>query len=320
MSSSEARLLPEIKTFSDYRRIYRDERVWLPAMQAICDRHGLDKESLAFAPPGTHVVFCVKPELYIKLFSPLWGADYTSERAALHALTGRDLPIPRLVADGQLEGWRYLVLTAVPGIPLGQVWGQIEARDRAHIVCSCGGFSAALHATPIEGLGEIAMDWPAFVAERIEACLEGIREAELGPRWLGAVRSFLDGLPPLFEPGFRPVLLSADVTDEHVLVSERDGHWEFTGFIDFGDAMLGHPLYEFAAPGCCITRGSPELQRALLRGYGFEEGELTQALSDRLMAYTLLHRFVRIPDLLAMFEPTVPANLDELQRMLWSFS
>jgi hygromycin-B 7''-O-kinase len=312
-------LLPEVETLTDYRRIYRDEQVWLPAMRAICDRHGLDESSLAFAPPGTHVVFCVGAELYIKLFSPLWGGDYTSERAALRALTGHDLPIPQLLAEGKVEGWRYLVLTAVPGVPVGQVWEQVGARDREHIVRGCGRFLAALHAAPIEGLAEIATDWPAFVEEQIGACLEGVREADLGPQWLRSVRSFLDGLPPLFEPGFRPVLLSADVTDEHVLVSERDGRWEFTGFIDFGDAMLGHPLYEFAAPGCCITRDSPELQRALLCAYGLAEGELTQALSDRLMAYTLLHRYVKILDLLGMFEPTAPASLDELQRRLWMF-
>jgi hygromycin-B 7''-O-kinase len=312
-------LLPEVETLTGYRRIYRDERVWLPAMRAICDRHDLDESGLVFAPPGTHVVFCVGSELYIKLFSPLLGADYTSERAALRALTGRDLPVPQLLAEGQVEGWRYLVLTAVPGIPLGQVWEQVGARDREHIVRSCGLFLAALHAAPTEGLAEVATDWPAFVEERIGACLEEVREADLGTQWLSSVRSFLHGLPPLFEPGFRPVLLSADVTDEHVLVSERDGRWEFAGFIDFGDAMLGHPLYEFAAPGCCITRDSPELQRALLLSYGFAEGELTETLADQLMAYTLLHRYIRIPDLLEMFKPTVPVDLDDLQRMLWAF-
>jgi hygromycin-B 7''-O-kinase len=313
-------LLPEVKTFADYRRIYRDEGVWLPAMRAICERHGLDVRQLAFAPPGTHVVFCAGPDLYLKLFSPLWGADYAAERAVLRALADRpDLLVPHLVAEGQIEGWPYLVLTAVRGVPLGQVWGRMGARDRVQVVQDCGRFLAALHATPTEGLGEIATDWPRFVQARREACLEQVREADLGSRWLDAVRAFLDGLPPLYEPGFRPVLLCADVTDEHVLVGERAGRWAFTGYIDFGDAMLGHPLYEFAAPGCCLTRGLPELQRALLCAYGFEEGELTQTLSDRLMAYTLLHRYIRISDLLGMFGPAVPADLDELQRMLWLF-
>ena len=50
-------LLPQVEILDEYRRIYRKEAVWLPAMVEICDRHGLDSTLLAFAPPGSHVVF-----------------------------------------------------------------------------------------------------------------------------------------------------------------------------------------------------------------------------------------------------------------------
>jgi hypothetical protein len=52
-------LLPCIETHDDYVRIYRDERIWLSALRAICQRHGLNAAALEFAPPGTHVVFRV---------------------------------------------------------------------------------------------------------------------------------------------------------------------------------------------------------------------------------------------------------------------
>jgi hypothetical protein len=91
-----------------------------------------------------------------------------------------------------------------------------------------------------------------------------------------------------------------------------------TGLIDFGDAMLGHPLYEFAVPGCCITRGSPALQRALLCAYGFAEQDLDRDLADQLLAYMLLHRYIQVSDLLDMLDPNVPATLKGLQRVLWS--
>jgi hygromycin-B 7''-O-kinase len=140
----------------------------------------------------------------------------------------------------------------------------------------------------------------------------------LNKRWTREVRDFFAGLPPLFEPGFEPVLLSADVTDEHILVGQREGRWEVTGYIDFGDAMLGHPHYEFAAPGCSIARGSPPLQRAMLRAYGYSDTELNGELVMRLMAYTLLHRFINVPELLKLFDHR-SMTFEGLCRLLWAF-
>ena len=314
-------LLPNVRTEEDYRLIYRDADVWLPAMRVICQRHGLDATQLEFAPPGTHVVFQVRPDRYIKLFAPPWRKDFVPEWLVLRRLSEQlDLPVPRLVAEGTVEDWPYVIVTAVEGVPLCKVWHSMDLSDREHIAASCGGLMAALHAVPTKGLEAIAVDWPTFVESQIQGCTEHLIRSGLDEGWMRAVLEFLDNLPPLFEPGFRPVLLSADVTDEHILVSQRGGRWELAGFLDFGDAMLGHPHYEFVAPGCCVTRGSPRLQRAMLLAYGYSEDQLDRTLARQLMAYTLLHRFVNVPDLLALFGSQRPASFEDLQQELWSFS
>ena len=273
---------------------------------------------LELAPPGTHVVFRVA-DLYVKLFAPPWREDFTPEQLVLGQLSDcSDLPVPRLVAKGEIEGWPYIVITAVEGMPLCQVWDAMETPDRTHIAARCGELMAAIHATPVEGLEAIAADWPALVKKQTNNCHERLARHGLNERWIGDILAFLTDSPPLFKPGFRPVLLSADVTDEHVLVSQRGGRWELTGFIDFGDAILGHPYYEFAAPGCCITIGLPEMQRTMLLAYGFSAAQLDEALARRLTAYTLLHRFVRIPDILARLD-SKPAGFREFRESLWSF-
>jgi hygromycin-B 7''-O-kinase len=295
--------------------------VWLPAMRAICERHGLDAAQLAFAPPGSHVVFRCGPELYIKLFAPLWRRDYLPERLVLDRFSGQSAwPVPRLVYEGEIEDWPYLIVTAVEGVPLNEVWDAIEMPHREHIAARCGAFMAWLHSTPTPGLEALATDWPAFVENQVQSCGNALRQSDLDKRLVDSALEFLDDLPSLLELDFQPVLLCADVTDEHVLVSKRDGRWKLTGYIDFGDAMLGHPYYEFVAPGCCITRGSPRLQRAMLLGYGFTEDQLDEQLSEKLMAYTLIHRFIDIPYLLTLFEAQQLTNLPALQRALWSFS
>jgi len=164
------------------------------------------------------------------------------------------------------------------------------------------------------------VDWPAFVERQVQACASKLAQSDLDERLARSTLEFLDRLPLLFEPDVQPVLLSADVTDEHVLVGKRGGRWELTGYIDFGDAMLGPPYYDFVAPGCSITHASPRLRRAMLLGYGFSEGQLDERLSERLMAYTLVHRFIDVPYLLTLFGSQQLASLYDLSRALWSFS
>jgi len=312
-------LLPDINTIEDYRAIYRDVNTWLPAMRAICQRHGLDETQLEFAPPGSHVVFKVKPELYIKLYFAPWRRDFVTERLVLNKLSEQPLPIPRIVFEGEIEGWPYIIVTAVEGIPLYQVWQTIPVSDKQRIAAQCGELISALHTIETKGLEAIAVNWPAFVEDQIKGCIDQLNRANLGDEWTRSVMEFLGDIPSLLEPDFHPVLLSADVTDEHVLVSRYEGGWEMTGFIDFGDSMLGHPYYDFAAPGCCITRSSPDLQRAMLVAYGYSTDQLNEALSEKLMAYTLIHRFINIPDLLSLFDSNQPRNLDELRNELWAF-
>jgi aminoglycoside phosphotransferase (APT) family kinase protein len=215
-----------------------------------------------------------------------------------------------------VEGWPYIVITAVRGVPLCQVWAGLSATERLAIVRQCGAFIAWLHTVPLAGLDAIAIDWPAFAARQSQNRVKQVENAGLSPSWIASIREALDRIVCESEADNRRVLLSADVTDEHIMVERRGGSWHLAGYIDFGDAMLGHPLYDFSAPGCSIVRGAPELARALLLGYGYAAGDLNQNLSERLTAYMLLHRYVTVTDLLALF-PESSRSLAELQHCLW---
>jgi len=274
--------------------------------------------------------------LYIKLFARPWREDFVPERLVLGRLSeGFDIPTPHLVAEGKIEDWPYLIMTAVDGVPLCKVWDVIDRPNREYITAHCGELMATLHAVPTKGLEAIATDWPAFVEARIQARLEDLArmarateadsERALDARWIRDLHVFLRSLPPLFDPGFEAVLLSADITDEHFLVTQREDRWALTGFIDMGDAMLGHPLYEFIAPGCLIARGHNHLLRTMLRAYGYTDAQLTPLLTRQLMAYTLVHRYVNLRDLVDLLGLQYLMHTDcvhplaELERALWSF-
>lgn len=293
-------MLPTITSKAEYRALYMDSATWLPAMETICERHGLDASELRREPPGTHIVYRVGSRI-LKLFCTFWGDDLISERAVLRGHRG--LQTPQIVAEGELEGWPYLIMTAMPGKPVNEVWDGLSMAEKRSILEHVGAFMRALHAqAPIS---ELETDWTQFLAERVSHWEEHHQPDEGWREWIR------DRVCAFHEPSFAPVLLNADITDEHVLVERRDGQWQFAGVIDFGDAMMGHPHYEFVAPLVCLTIGEPVLSRTLVESYGMD---LTPALADRLTTYCLLHRFARLGDMLARCPVS---NGPELHRALW---
>jgi hygromycin-B 7''-O-kinase len=82
--------------------------------------------------------------------------------------------------------------------------------------------------------------------------------------------------------------------------------------------MLGSPEYEFVAPGFLFA-GQPSLRRAMLLAYGLDPSELTPALSRRLTAYILLHEFIDITQVDALFPGHPPQDMDGLLQVAWSF-
>jgi hygromycin-B 7''-O-kinase len=311
--------MPEVETLDDYRAIYHRDDVWRPAIDEIRSRHGISGEACRRGPDGTHVVYFSGESHVVKLFVPLFERDFEAERLVAGRLGGRlGLTTPEILYDGEIGGWRYLVMTRVPGRPLKEVWSRTADTDRRGVVVTIGETIAQLRALSVAGLDELAVDWTAFVRRQIETGAD----RQIGSRvtWDPAVEipAYLRSVPELPSEHFEPVLLLADMTDEHVLVTEHGGSWRAVSYVDFGDAMVGHPDYELVAPGLTVAAGDGRLLRALLVAAGYPESRLNEALGRRLMAYTLLHRYVRLDDILTLVPRAREAgSLEELARTLW---
>jgi hygromycin-B 7''-O-kinase len=295
-----ASLLPNLPSPAEYRGVHTDGSVWLPAVAAICRRHGLDANNLERQAAGTHVVFRSGSRM-VKLYAPFWLEDFTAEHAALQPLRG--LPTPELVAQGEIEGWPYLVMTVVPGVPAEEIWPDLTDADRIDLARQLGRLMRRLHLQ--DPVAELATDWDAFLGERISGA-EEFHAA--GEPWHAWIRRRLTGFQ---EPPFSPVLLHADITADHALLSRTAQGWRITGLIDFGDAMMGHPFYEFIAPLAFYGFGDPPVSKALLEGYGLD---LTPEVADRLTTYCLLHKFGRIGVFLARHPA---ADGAAFHRALW---
>lgn len=312
-------LLPEPGDVADYARLRSRSDLWLPALRAVCGRHGLDAGSLEpFGPAGTHVTFAAGRGHVVKLFARFWPHDFAVESACAERVAGLGVDVPEVVASGELEGWPYLVLRRLAGERLDRAWPRLDARSRAAVAADLGAFAARLHAIVPDDLAALPSDWDGFVREQRGRCVERHRAHGADAAWLAAVPGFLDRAAG-GKHGARRVLLHADLCDDNLLVREAGGRARLGAVLDFADARLGDPEYEFAGPSLFLSTPDGSLQRACLRAYGYADADLDEALAVRLTGWLLLHCGVHLPDVLAALGGPAPRDPAALARRLWPF-
>jgi hygromycin-B 7''-O-kinase len=311
--------LPHLVNLDEYRAIYHRDELWRPAIGEICHRHGIPAGSCVRGPDGTHIVYYADQSHVIKLFVPLFREDFDAERVVLRRVVGKlGVVTPTLEFEGKIAGWPYIVMSRLAGRTLGEVWEAVEPGNRLEIVGQIGELIARTWRFPTDGLAALTVDWPAFVARQAAGAVERHAGDRVGQELLDRIPAYLASVRPLLVNGFEPVLLFSDITDEHVLVSEVDGAWVVSGYVDFGDAMLGQRDYELVAPALDIALGDRDLLVALLRGSGYSDSDFTEAFRHRMMAYTLIHRYLRLSDVLeAVPEAGGARSPEELADFFW---
>jgi hygromycin-B 7''-O-kinase len=294
-------MLPAVPDIAAWRILRRDAATQRPAFEAIAARHGLVASELSFLDKGTHFVWATRSSV-IKLFVPLWIEDASLETTLLEMVAGTTLPVPHLEAQGELDGWPYVVMSRVPGENLGIAWRTLDDGGRSRLAGHLGEAMAELALLPRQPLEARAITQDALIAERLERILVDQRDRGGDEALELELRTFLAQLPQLMPA--ESVVLHADLTDDNVLVSGD----RITGIIDFADAFVGPWTYELAAPACFVTRGSSAHRDAMIRGRGFEP---THELIATTRAWAVLHRFGSVARMMQdAGVTTLPAFLD----------
>lgn len=307
---------PRAETVEDFRELSRSDPRVVAGAGALCRELGLGDATLFEA--GSLPVFAAGDAHVLKLYPPCFAHECGHERSVLSKLHGA-LPLrtPRVVASGEVDGWRHLVMERIPGRPLDGLWPSLSPSERVRLAGGLGRFLRALHAVDAGDLTDARVDWPRFLREQAERCVEVQRRRSLAPRWLEQIPSFLAGTE--LAPVTRPVLLHTEVMRAHVFAVRETAGWSLSGVVDFEPAMVGAAEYEFASVGVFLTCGSGPALRALLLAYGYGESELGLPLQRRLMAYTLLHRYSNLRWYLERLPPgDGTSTLDALAARWWA--
>lgn len=292
-------ILPVIRDFDDYREVHSQAGIWAPALQVICERHRLPAAEFEHAAVGSHVIFLCPGKVAIKLYAPVFPEDYGTERLVL-PLADRhiNLDTPAILGEGELEGWPYYILSWVGGIPLEDIWPELGRETKDSLATEIGELIAAWHRIPIDGLEPLQIDWDGFIEDQISDFVMTGQEKGASDEWLAILQMYIRDRASLLADD-PVVLLNADFTGEHLIVSERNGALHLTGLLDFADSMVGAATYDFVAPGIDVMVGDCRAQQAMLKGYG-QGTEPSVAMRHRLMLWTLLHRFADVSQLLSL--------------------
>lgn len=290
-----------------------------PAVEEIGRRHGLTVLPPRRHDDGSKPVLATGPGHVIKLYPPDLRVSADRECTALTALAGRlFLPTPAVVAEGELEGWRYLVLERLAGENLRRVAPHLPDPTLWKIAEYLGIAVAQLHEMPAEWI-EGSAEWESELVHLRESCVERQEANGLAREWLDAIPEFLDSVDLAAVSEVRHGPLHTEIMREHVLVGKDGSGWRAIGWVDFERAMIGPPEYDFAGVGIFFSEGDSRILRAFLQGYGLEPGHADREFRRRVMAYALLHRHSNLHWFLerAPLELATPC-FDTLADFWWS--
>jgi hygromycin-B 7''-O-kinase len=319
--------LPPNPTHAEYDALRPNSSLWLQAMTTICQRHNFPAEPLARfgdgtdGEYGTNIVYALGQRHIIKLYPPFWKGLHAAECSTLAHVSGKlSVTTPELLAQGDLDGWPYLIMTRLQGTPLNELWNTLDHPTRLALVLELADLLARLHALPTDTLTGLASTWPAEIEQRVAGCVARHREQGAPEHWLQQIPRFLALAAPLYPPNFHPAIVSGDTHQYHLFVQQYNGQYHLSGFFDFDDACLGFAEYDLAAAALLMLARNPALLRPFLLCYGYPTSALDVALSRRLLAYTLLHRYRPFNWVRADFGDPACTTLDELAQVIYALT
>ncbi|WP_050406009.1 aminoglycoside phosphotransferase family protein [Bradyrhizobium embrapense] len=312
--------LPSITTYDTYRAWRGDTSRWLPVVRDIADGHGLSCDDPHVFSTGTNLVVGLDGDLILKLFPPFLRPQCVSERGALAELRGRlGIPIPELVAEGERDGWPYLVITRLSGTVGSEVWPSLPEAERERVLGEIGAVIAEVQRVPPGSLLAIEPRWEAFMRGQIVQCRARHERLGLPAKFLSSLDDLLRDAAQLIPMDAPPVILTGEYIPENFLLGRRSNGWYVAGLFDFGDVRTGWGEYDLLGPSAFMAAGHPRLVRSLFDGFGIPRSAVNFALKRRLMALMMLHSASDpLRHICIAGWPDRVDDLVQLQELIWS--
>ncbi|MFB9261735.1 aminoglycoside phosphotransferase family protein [Bradyrhizobium erythrophlei] len=311
--------LPSITDYDTYRAWRGDTSRWLPVARDIADGHGLACDALHVFATGTNLVIGLDDGLILKIFPPFLRPQFVSEHAALVALRGRlGIPIPEIVAQGERDGWPYLVITRLSGVLGSDAWPTLPEAQKELVLAEIGAVISEVQRVPPGALLAIEPRWDVLMRGQIAQCRARHQRLGLPQKFLDGLDDLLRDAEALIPMAASPVILTGEYIPENFLLERRGSQWRLAGLIDFGDVRTGWGEYDLLGLSAFMAAGHLRRVRSLFGGFGIARADVTFALKRRLMALMLLHRFSDpLNSICIAGWPDKVDDLVGLQELIW---
>lgn len=244
----------------------------------------------------------------LRVFDRTDRAKWEEESIALAHLERHapELPVPRVLGRGVWGegGEPYLLLSLLPGRPVGRGLPSLDGAAQAKASFAMGDFLARLHATPLPAPGyglwcegaERQADPVAFERDGFErASRRCVREGWLTERLAASAVRFLERRLRAFDPTEPAVFCHHDLHADNVLFTSDGEELRLSGVVDFEHARGRSREYDWVMAlwslpddGTAADYGElGPLRRAFLDGYARLHG-LHAAWRERLLAFEMI--------------------------------
>lgn len=300
----------------EFRLHFKDD-FWNSVAETICRRHKISYNLLLRAEEGESVVFLIEDEFALKIYIPFKDGIVREQKALEIAKTS--LNLPKIVASGEFEGFRYLITTQIKGEAMTRkLWLQLDWREQIPILSQLAAGLKELHAS---NAAEIDFDWDEFIRRQASISVERQKASGVNSKCLEDLPAFIEENLKLLPPNSEKVFMHGDVHFGNLRFQKNNGNWQISGLFDFADSRRGFREYEFVAVGVLMIQGQGELQREFFGSFGYADSEIDETLRKRLMLLTIFYEWSDLRRYALRLRPeAVDYSLDELERAIWSFA
>ncbi len=305
-----------------YRKVRGDASFWRPLLEEALQQSQISIEPMTpIEGEGTNANFWYGTDKVLKVYTPFFGGRESRgmETAALKnlALEG-GVPVPKVLAKGELEPlerewkWPWALLGRLPGRTLATLWPPLTASERHGFAFELGTMLRRIHGV-VPG-GELSRTyqsvWPKGFAEFLTRQHQLV-SAQSDLAVIPVYEEILRMSPAGLVSGW-PALLHGDLDGSHILVESG----KISGIIDFGDAKLGDPLYDFIPIHHDLFGLDRSLFAEFLKGYGIDAATEPR-FRDRLITYTILHEWGFAGRLSKWTSQSGATTLGDLALWMW---
>lgn len=262
---------------------------------------------------GSNLVFTLGDEYFLKITPPFFGDSAEAEVGASKAIGDQlSFSIPTILADGIVEGWRYIITKKVLGVQAKDVFRNLSQDHKLIFASDIGKVIKAFDNIETKYFERSFGPWNNYLANRLKNQKNIHLEKGNSIEWTEKICRFIEKNTKELLDLAPAKLIHADLNHEHLMLNQINDVWRITGILDFADAMNAPIEMEFILPIICFFKGNVSLQQKI-----WEKSECnfkfnSKNYSNVMMALTLQNRFIAFHD---WFDREIEKGADSVEEI-----